>query len=696
MNEDFVKEEQSTNNTNIKEDEVEENKAENPTDNETLPAEDEESPEEIEKLESPSDESIEEEKSEDSQGEEESEPEQVGASDEQEDESVTTQETEQEDEAESPEVEETESEEEKESEESTIIDTDVDMEEYEDALSKGPNEGDIVKGTVVKINSDELIVDIGYKSEGYIPINEFNKREDGSPDIDVGDEIDVYFMRKEDSNGLVVLSKEIATQKLVWERIANSYRTGKPIEGKITERIKGGFRVEIGNMYAFLPASQVELHPISNFEDFIGKTLEMKVIKLSKRRRNIVLSRRAILEEELEKKKAELLDSLEKGQIRKGVVKNITDFGAFVDLGGVDGLLHKTDMSWGRVNHPSEKVSKGDEIEVKILDVDIEKEKISLGLKQKTPDPWLDVDKKYPEGSVVKGKVVNITDYGAFVELEEGVEGLLHVSEMSWAHRPAHPAKIVSRDQEIEVKVLGIDKENRRISLSLRKLKENPWETLEERYPPGSKIRGKVRNITDFGAFVEIEKGIDGLVHASDMTWAKRIVNPSDIVNEGDEVEVRVMSIDAENQKVSLSLKHVKPDPWLKVAEKYKPETVVKGRIVNITDFGAFAKLEEGIEGLIHISELAEHHVEKVEDVVSVGDILNLKVISVDPIERRIGLSLRAYQESQKPPQSSSQLPKEKEDKKSFAKYQKILEEEPSTALGVQLQEELLKQGQDN
>ena len=669
MNEDFVKEEQLTNNTNTKQDETQKNNSNNET---------------ITNLEKPKTETPTNDEEPSSEKEDKSQPELPTdkpldeTNEEETADGVSNEETSEE--KVEPESEETVVSDDKEAEaasdeEALVIDTNVEMEEALDAF-KGPNEGDVVKGKVVKINSDEVMVDIGYKSEGYISITEFDKRPDGSPDIDVGDEIDVYLMRKEDADGLIVLSKEIANQKLVWEKIANAYREGTPIEVKISKRIKGGFRVKIEDMPAFLPASQVDLYPVSNFEDYIGKTLEMKVIKLSKPRRNIVLSRRVLLEEELEKKKAKLLNSLEKGQIQKGVVKNITDFGAFVDLGGVDGLLHRTDMSWGRVNHPSEKVSKGDELEVKILDVNKEEEKVSLGLKQKTPDPWLSVEEKYPEGSVVEGKVVNITDYGAFVELEEGVEGLLHVSEMSWSHRLTLPSNIVNKGDKIEVKVLKIDTEDRRISLSLKELQPNPWETLEERYPPGSKIRGKVRNITDFGAFVEIEEGIDGLVHVSDMSWAKRMVDPADILKEGDEVEVRVMSIDAEKQRVSLSLRHTKPDPWLKAPEKYKVDTVVKGKIVNLTDFGAFAKLEDGVEGLIHISELSEHHVEKVKNVVSVGDELNLKVINVDLIERKIGLSLKAYQAKQ-------------QDTVPVSKYQKQLEKKPSTTLGVLLKEEL-------
>ncbi|MEK7399852.1 MAG: 30S ribosomal protein S1 [Candidatus Poribacteria bacterium] len=513
-------------------------------------------------------------------------------------------------------------------------------EAYDETLRKF-EEGEIVKGVVIKIDRDEVMVDVGYKSEGYIPLSEFGTNQDGTPKVKVGDVVDVYLLRKEDQDGLVVLSKEIADQKIVWDRIAEAYESGEVIQGKITKRIKGGLKVEIDNVKAFLPASQVELRPVQNFDRYIGKSLDMKVIKLSKRRRNIVLSRRVILEEEREAKRQSTLSTLEVGQVRDGVVKNITQFGAFIDLGGVDGLLHKSDMSWGRVNHPSEVVAVGDKIEVMVLSVDAEASKISLGMKQKSQDPWLSVETKYPIDSVISGKVVSIVDYGAFIELEPGVEGLIHVSEMSWTRRVPHPSKMLKKGDVIQVKVLDVDPSKQKISLGLKQLQMNPWEVLASKYPIGSKIIGKVRNLTDFGAFVEIEEGIDGLIHVSDLSWAKRAMNPSDLLKEGQEVEAVVLSIDPEKQRVSLGLKQIEPDPWIQVPEKYAIGSVVKGKIVNITNFGAFAKLEEGVEGLIHISELDEKHVDNPNEIVSIGEELDLKVISLDPEERRIGLSLK-------------------------------------------------------
>jgi small subunit ribosomal protein S1 len=527
------------------------------------------------------------------------------------------------------------------------IDIDIDEEDNEKLLEaydetlRDFEEGEIVKGVVVKIDRDEVMVDVGYKSEGYIPLAEFGTMPDGTPRVKVGDPVDVYLLRKEDQDGLVVLSKEIADQKIVWDKIAEAHERGEVVQGKIVRRIKGGLKVEIGNVKAFLPASQVELRPVQNFDRYIGKTLDMKVIKLSKRRRNIVLSRRMILEEEREAKRQATLSTLETGQIREGIVKNITQFGAFIDLGGVDGLLHKSDMSWGRVNHPSEVVSVGDKVEIMVLSVDVEAGKISLGIKQKSPDPWLSVEEKYPVASTVSGKVVNIVDYGAFVELEPGVEGLIHVSEMSWTRRVPHPSKILRKGDIIQARVLDVDSAKQKISLGIKQLQPNPWELLVDKYPVGSRISGKVRNLTDFGAFVEIEEGIDGLIHVSDLSWAKRVMNPADILTEGDEVEVVILSIDVEKQRVSLGLKQIEPDPWIQVPEKYAIGSIARGKIVNITSFGAFAKLEEGVEGLIHISEMDERHVDNPEEVVSVGEELDLKVISLDPEERRIGLSLK-------------------------------------------------------
>jgi small subunit ribosomal protein S1 len=521
------------------------------------------------------------------------------------------------------------------------------METAIDESLRAFEEGEILRGVVVKIDSEEVIVDIGYKSEGSIPISEFDKLPDGTPDVQVGESIPVYLVHKEDRDGLVVLSKKIADQKIIWNDIETSYEDGKAIKGRVTRRIKGGLEVEIGNISSFLPASQIELRPVQDFDEYIGQTLEMKVISLNPKRRNIVLSRRALLEDELKARRRDLLESLQVGQTIEGTVKNITDFGAFVDLGGVDGLLHKVDMSWGRINHPSEVISAGDKTQVVVLDVKPEEERISLGLKQKTPDPWSTVEEKYPVDSIVTGKVTNVVDYGAFVELEEGVEGLVHVTEMSWSRRLVHPSKMMNKGDIIEARVLDIDTDRKKISLGLKQLQPNPWELLETKYPVGSRLHGRVRNLTDFGAFVEIEKGIDGLIHVSDMSWAKRFVNPREIIQEGDEVEVIVLSIDTENQRVSLGLKQTEPDPWLKVSEKYKVGSTVKGEVVNLTDFGAFVRLEEGVEGLIHISELDERHVEMPDEVVSEGDVLDLKVISIDGIERRIGLSLRAYKQEQ-------------------------------------------------
>ena len=524
-------------------------------------------------------------------------------------------------------------------------DVPMNMEDAIDESLRTFEEGEILRGTVIKIDSEGVIVDVGYKSEGSIPISEFDILPDGTPDVRVKETIPVYLVHKEDRDGLVVLSKKIADQKIIWNDIETSHEDGKAIKGKVTRRIKGGLEVEIGNISCFLPASQIELHPVQNFDEYIGKTLEVKVISLNPKRRNIVLSRRALLEDELRARRRDLLESLQIDRVVEGTVKNITDFGAFVDLGGVDGLLHKVDMSWRRINHPSEILSEGDKIEVKILDINPEEERVSLGIKQKTPDPWSTVEEKYSIDSIVTGKVTNLADYGAFVELEEGVEGLIHITEMSWSRRLVHPSKILKRNDVIEARVLDVDMEKQKISLGLKQLQPNPWELLETKYPVGSRIHGRVRNITDFGAFVEIEKGIDGLVHVSDMSWTKRFVNPREILKEGDEVEVVVLSIDTENQRVSLGLKQIEPDPWLKVPEKYKVGSTVSGEVVNLTDFGVFVKLEEGIEGLIHISELDERHVEKPNEIVSEGDSLNLKVISIDAIEKRIGLSLRAHRQ---------------------------------------------------
>ena len=576
------------------------------------------------------------------------------------------------------------------------------LEEAYDNSIKAFTDGEIVKGTVVDVSRDEVMIDIGFKSEGYIPAAEFDTGQDGLPSVQVGDQIDVYIVRREDSEGQIVLSKKIADQTLVWDEIATAYESGSPVKGRITERIKGGLRVSVGSLRGFLPASQVELRPIQHLEQYVGQTFDMKVISLSKRRHNIVLSRRAWLEAELVQKRTEVLSTLEVDQRVTGVVKNITAFGAFVDLGGVDGLLHKTDMAWKRIHHPSEVVSVGEEIEVQVISISQENEKISLGLKQKTPDPWANVEEKYPVDSTVQGTVVNIVNYGAFLQLEEGVEGLIHVSEMAWTRRNVAPSRIVNKGDEIEAVVLEISREDKRISLGIKQLQQNPWELLEERYPVGTKITGRIRNLTSFGAFVEIEAGIDGLIHTSDLSWTKRGAPPNEFLKEGSEIEVVVLQIDADERRVSLGLKQTQPDPWQDVPEKYKVGSVVRGKIVNLTSFGAFTKLEEGIEGLIHISELANRRIEKPEEIVSVGEELDLKVINLSPKDRRIGLSLKAIIAEQE----RAAAPQEEEPSKERAerpprtrrepRRQKPPQEETVTALGALLKEEMGKSNAEN
>lgn len=577
------------------------------------------------------------------------------------------------------------------------------LEEAYDNSLKAFTDGEIVKGTVVDVNRDEVMIDIGFKSEGYIPASEFDSAENDLPSVQVGDEIDVYIVRREDSEGQIVLSKKIADQTLVWDEITQAYESGSPVEGRITERIKGGLRVTVGTLRGFLPASQVELRPIQNLDQYIGEVFQMKVISMSKRRHNIVLSRRAWLEAEMAEKKEEVLKTLEVGQHITGVVKNITAFGAFVDLGGVDGLLHKTDMAWKRVNHPSEIVSIDEEIEVQVIAIAQESEKISLGLKQKTPDPWENVEEKYAIGSRVNGTVVNIVNYGVFVQLEEAVEGLIHVSEMAWTRRNVAPSRIVSKGDEIEAIVLEISKEDKRISLGIKQLQPNPWELLEQRFPVGTKITGRIRNLTNFGAFVEIEEGIDGLIHTSDLSWTDRGTNPQEFLKEGDEVEVVVLQIDASERRVSLGLKQTQPDPWDEVPEKYKVGSVVRGQIVNLTSFGAFTKLEEGIDGLIHISEIADRRIERPEEVVSVGDEIDVKVINLDPKGRRIGLSLKAATADQ---ERAAAPPEEQQERRERSRRQRPAPrrepreskpvEEEETIMGALLKQEMGKNNVDN
>lgn len=494
---------------------------------------------------------------------------------------------------------------------------------------------DVVEGTIVQVNPDSVVVDVGYKSEGVIPLKEFAD-ESGEINVNVGDVYDVLFGGGESDSGLIVLSKEKADRQKIW----NSLEEGAVVEGRIVSRIKGGLSVDIG-VTAFLPGSQVDLRPVRNLDKVIGESFDFKIIKLNKRRGNIVLSRRVLLEAEREGQRNDTLETLAEDQVIDGVVKNLTDYGAFIDLGGIDGLLHITDMSWGRVKHPSDILAVGDKIQVKVLKFDREKERVSLGLKQTTPDPWLDVANKYPVESKVTGKVVSLTDYGAFIELEEGVEGLIHVSEMSWTKRVKHPNKVLSIGDEVESIVLALDVANRRISLGLKQIEPNPWDVIGEKFPIGTIIEGQVKNITDFGIFVGVDEGIDGLVHISDLSWTKRIKHPSDEFSKGDLVKAVVLNIDRENERFSLGLKQLSSDPWESVASRYPRGSIVHGKVTSITDFGIFVELEEGIEGLIHVSELSKEKVESPKDFAQVGDKLEAAVLQIDTGDRKIALSVK-------------------------------------------------------
>ena len=511
---------------------------------------------------------------------------------------------------------------------------------YEESL-KHIQEGEIVRGRVVHIGRDSVLVDVGYKSEGMIDLDEFP---DQGRHLRVGEEVDVLLEEKEDSEGQVILSKEKANRIKIWDDISKKYDNNDVVDGVVVARIKGGLTVDIG-LKAFLPGSQIDLRPVRNLDKLIGERLQMRIIKLNKRRGNIVLSRRVLLEEERQRAKEKTLASLAEGQIIEGVVKNITEYGAFIDLGGIDGLLHITDMSWGRVSHPSELFAIGDKVKVMVLKFDQEHERVSLGLKQMTPDPWMDVAQKYPETSRVSGKVVSITDYGAFVELEEGIEGLVHVSQMSWARRTRHPSKIVNIGDTIEAVVLSVDKDKKRISLGMKQIEPNPWTTVDERYPVGSEVEGKVRNLTDFGAFIALEEGIDGLIHISDMSWTQRVKHPSEILKKGQKVRAVVLNVDKDNERLSLGLKQMELDPWTQVQTKYHVGQDVHVKVVKVTNFGAFAELEDGVEGLIHLSELSREKITDPEEVVSVGQELDAKIIKIDIETRKIGLSVRAFME---------------------------------------------------
>lgn len=512
----------------------------------------------------------------------------------------------------------------------------TELAELIDSKFRELREGSIVTGTIQEIRPQVVLVDIGYKSEGAISISEFEDEE-----IEVGDQIEVLLERLENDEGIVVLSKEKAAHKQNWDKIVGVYRDGGLVKGKVKSVVKGGLMVNVG-VEAFLPGSQVDIIPPRDLNEYVGKVYEFKIVKVNDDRKNIVLSRREVIEAERADQRQRFLETVKEGDKVEGIVKNITDFGAFVDLRGMDGLLHITDMSWGRVNHPSEMLHIGQSLEVVILEVDREKERVSLGLKQMTDNPWADIERKYPINSHVKGRVTKLLPYGAFVELEKGVEGLVHVSELSWVKRITRPSDVLKLDQEIEAVVLSISVKEQKISLGVRQLEDNPWADIESRFPIGTVIKGQVRNLTPYGAFVGLEEGIDGMIHVSDMSWTRKINHPSEVLKKGDEVEAIVLEIKKEDQRVSLGIKQLESDPWESINDRFKVGDMVTGQVAKIASFGAFMNLDGDIDGLIHISQLSEDHVERVKDVIKVGDEITARVIKVDSIERRIGLSIKA------------------------------------------------------
>jgi len=513
------------------------------------------------------------------------------------------------------------------------------MDMYEESFKRFA-EGEVVNGTIISVDKDHVLVDIGYKSEGQIKIHEFVE-EDGSINATVGDVIEVMVEWWDDEEEVVVLSKEKAVKVKVWEEIKKAHDDDGIVQGTIVSRVKGGFSVDIG-VQAFLPGSQADLRPIRNLDEMVGQTFDFKILKYNRKRSNIVLSRRAILENERESARSKTLSAITEGKVVEGVVKNITEYGVFVDLGGVDGLLHITDISWGRVKHPSEMFSVGDKIQVKILTLDLERERVSLGMKQLTPDPWTTATANYPVGARITGKVVSLTDYGAFVELEEGIEGLIHISEMSWTRKIRHPSKVVAVGDMVQAVVLDLKPENRRISLGMKQTIPNPWDVISENYPLGTILEGKIKNITDFGLFIGIDEGIDGLVHISDISWTKRIKHPSEVYKKGDTVQAKVLDIDKGNERFSLGIKQLSEDPWKTVAERYKVGKEITGTVTNVTDFGVFIELEEGIEGLVHVSEISKEKVKSPGEQFHVGDVITARVMNINSDERRIGLSIKA------------------------------------------------------
>jgi small subunit ribosomal protein S1 len=498
-------------------------------------------------------------------------------------------------------------------------------------------EGSIVKGRILEIRSREVLVDIGYKSEGVIPSSEF----DDIDQVEVGDEVEVLLERLENEDGMVVLSKEKAAHKQNWDKIVKVFEGDGLIKGKVKAVVKGGLTVNIG-VEAFLPGSQIDIVPPRDLQQFVGNTYDFKIVKINDERKNVVLSRREIIEQERAEKRSRFLESVQVGNTVKGTVKNLTDFGAFIDLDGMDGLLHITDMTWGRLTHPSELLKIGQEVDVVVLDINKEKERVSLGLKQTQRNPWDKIEERFPVGAKVRGKVTNLVPYGAFVEIEEGVEGLIHVSELSWTKRITRPSDVLTQGQEIEAVVLGVNKEEQKISLGVRQLDPNPWDAIEQRYAMGSVVKGKIRNMTAYGAFVELEEGIDGMIHVSDLSWTRKINHPSEVLKKNDDVEAIVLDIDKVNQRISLGIKQLESDPWKEIDQKYKIGDLVTGKVTKLASFGAFVQLQDDIDGLVHISQLSEEHVAKVKDVLKVGQEVEARVIKVDKAERRIGLSIKA------------------------------------------------------
>ncbi len=515
------------------------------------------------------------------------------------------------------------------------------MDELLDLYSKPTlTEGEIIRGRVIKVTPTDVVVDIGYKSEGLLPVQEVTSY-DGQVKVKRGDEIEVFIERLEDSSGYVALSREKAARMRVWDVIEEAYKADEPISGRVVDRVKGGLSVDVGGVKAFLPGSLIDTKPVKNLDALRGHEMKFKIVSFDKKRTNIVLSRRAIVEVEQTAAKAKTFERLREGEMTHGIVKNITDYGVFVDLGGVDGLLHITDISWGRVTHPSEYFNVGDEIEVMVLKFDPGSERVSLGYKQKSADPWLDVADRYPLGSKVKGHVVSLTDYGAFVELEDGVEGLIHVSEMSWTKKIRHPAKVMNIGDTVEAVVSDVNVANRRISLSLKALEQNPWDTISDRYPVGTVIEGRVRNLTDFGAFVEVEDGIDGLIHISDMSWHRRLKHPSEVLKKGEVVRARVINVDGDNQRLSLSIREFLPNEWDNFAKDHNLGDEVVGVVSKITDFGLFIRLADGVEGLAHVSEVQRDPRQKLDKAFAVGDVMRARIIKIDSNERKIGLTTR-------------------------------------------------------